>query len=413
MEIARDFYLNKVIDAQHNCLIKIVTGIRRCGKSYLLNHLFYNYLINKGVPDNHIIKIALDSIENTHLRAPLKLYKYIKRHIKDNDDYYIILDEIQLVFNFVDVLNSLLRLENVDVYVTGSNSKFLSSDISTEFRGRGYEIKMFPLSFSEFMTVYKGSVIKGWKEYYTYGGLPLVVLMNKVEEKTLYLEQQKENVYINDVLERNDIRNDDEVIRALVELVASSIGSYSNPTKLANAFESKLQVRIGNKTIKAYLKYLENAFLIEKAKKYDIKGKRYIDTPCKYYFIDTGLRNVFVNYRQQDEGFIMENIIYNELRRRGYNVDVGALEMREKGEYKQLEVDFVANKGENKIYIQATLSMSDQEVALREQKSLLRINDSFKKIIIVKDDIMRHKNEDGIITMGIFDFLTDPNSLEY
>ncbi len=412
MEINRDYYLNKVINAENNGLIKIVTGIRRCGKSYLLNHLFYNYLLNKGIKENHIIKIALDSIENKYLRDPLKLYEYIKEKLIDKEKYYIILDEIQIVNDFVEVLNSLLRIENVDVYVTGSNSKFLSSDIVTEFRGRGYEIRMYPLSFAEFMTIYNGTISNGWKQYYTYGGLPVVTQIEDVEGKVNYLAEQKENVYINDVLERNNIKNDEE-LRILVEIISSNIGSLSNPTKLADIFESTRNIKIGNKTINAYLKYLEEAFIIEKAKKYDIKGKRYIDTPSKYYFTDVGLRNSFVNYRQQEEGHIMENIIYIELRKRGYNVDIGMIETRANNEYKQLEVDFVANKGDNKYYIQSTLNMSDENVAEREQRPLLKINDSFKKIIIVKDDIMRNRNEEGIITMGIYDFLTDPNSLEY
>lgn len=412
MEIKRDFYLNKVIESEHNSLIKIITGIRRCGKSYLLNHLFYNHLINKGVNKSHIIRVALDSIENKKIRDPLKLYEYIKERITDKDDYYIILDEIQLVTDFVEVLNSLLRIENIDVYVTGSNSKFLSSDIITEFRGRGYEIRMYPLSFAEFMTFYKGTISNGWKEYYTYGGLPIVTQIDNIDGKTNYLKEQKENVYINDVLERNNIKNDEE-LRILIEIISSSIGSLSNSSKLAATFESTRNIKIGNKTINAYLKYLEEAFIIEKTKKYDIKGKKYIDTPSKYYFTDTGLRNSFVNYRQQDEGHIMENIIYIELRKRGYNVDIGIIETRDNNKYKQLEVDFIANKGDNKYYIQSTLNMSDDKVLEREQRPLLKINDSFKKFIIVKDDIMRNRNEDGIITMGVFDFLTDPNSLDY
>ena len=271
--------------------------------------------------ENHIIKVAFDSIENKNLREPLKLYEYIKEKLTDKNDYYIILDEIQLVDDFVEVLNSLLKIENVDVYVTGSNSEFLSTDIITEFRGRGYEIRMYPLSFAEFMTIYKGTVANGWKEYYTYGGLPLITQIDKIEGKHNYLLEQKENVYINDVLERNNIKNDEE-LRILVEIISSNIGSLSNPTKLADTFESTRNIKIGNKTVNTYLTYLEEAFIIEKAKKYDIKGKRYIDTPSKYYFTDTGLRNTFVNYRQQDEGHIMENIIYIELRKRGYNVNI-------------------------------------------------------------------------------------------
>ena len=412
MKINRDYYLNKVIKAGNNGLIKIITGIRRCGKSYLLNNLFYEYLLNKGISEDHIIKIALDSIENKYLRDPLVLYKNIKEKIIDDDKYYIILDEIQKVTDFEEVLNSLLRIENVDIYVTGSNSKFLSSDIVTEFRGRGYEIRMYPLSFAEFMTTYNGTIYNGWKEYYTYGGLPVVSQIEDIEGKVNYLEEQKENVYINDVIERNNIKNEEE-LRILIEIIASNVGSLSNPTKLADTFESKRNIKIGNKTINLYLKYLEEAFIIERAKKYDIKGKKYIDSPSKYYFTDIGIRNVLVNYRQQDEGHIMENIIYIELRKRGFNVDVGMVESRINNEYKQLEVDFVANKGDNKYYIQATLNMNDENVVEREERSLMKINDSFKKFIIVKDDIMRNRNEAGIITMGIYDFLTDPKSLEY
>jgi len=412
MEIKREYYLNKIIKAKNNGLIKIITGIRRCGKSYLLNKLFYNYLIDNGINKTHIIKIALDSIENKHLREPLKLYEYIKSKIIDEEMHYVILDEIQLVTDFVDVLNSLLRMENVDVYVTGSNSKFLSSDIVTEFRGRGYEIRMYPLSFAEFILCYTGLVANAWKQYYTYGGLPLVAQIEDIEGKMNYLAEQKENVYINDVIERNNIKNDEE-LRILIEIISSSIGSFTNPTKLADTFESTRNINIDHKTVNCYLKYLEEAFIIEKAKKYDIKGKKYIDTPSKYYFTDIGLRNSLVNYRQQEEGHLMENIIYIELRKRGYNVDVGMIESRVDKSYKQLEVDFIANKGDNKYYIQSTLNMNDENVAQREQRPLLKINDSFKKFIIVKDDIMRHRNEDGIITMGIFDFLTDINSLDY
>ena len=412
MEIKRDYYLNKLISVKHTNLIKIITGIRRCGKSYLLNNLFYNHLISEGVPKNHIIKVALDSIENKHLREPLSLYNYIKEKLTDDNYYYIILDEIQLVTDFAEVLNSFLQSQNVDIYVTGSNSKFLSSDIITEFRGRGYGIKMYPLSFSEFMTSYNGSLANGWKEYYAYGGLPAITQFSNMEDKTNYLSEQKENVYINDVLERNHIKNDEE-LRILVEIISSSIGSLSNPTKLADTFKSTRNIKIECKTVNAYLKYLEEAFIIEKAKKYDIKGKKYISTPSKYYFTDTGLRNVFVNYRQHDEGHIMENIIYIELRKRGYNVDVGMVETRSNNEYKQLEVDFIANKGNNKYYIQSSLSLANEQVAKREKKSLMKIHDSFKKFVIVRDDITPYRDDYGIITMGIFDFLLDPDSLSF
>ena len=416
MEIKRDYYLNKIIDAKNDGLIKVVTGIRRCGKSYLLNTLFYNYLLENGVKEDHIIKVALDDSDNDELLIPKNLSKYVKEKIVDKDIYYVILDEIQLVENFEGVLNGLLRISNIDIYVTGSNSKFLSSDIITEFRGRGEDIKVYPLSYSEFMSVYNGDKLDGWVEYITYGGLPLVVSMKNDERKMSYLKEQQKNVYINDVIERNDIKNDTELI-SLVEIISSSIGSLSNPKKLSDTFKSTAGLNIDPKTVGSYLKYLEEAFLIEKAERYDVKGKKYMSTPYKFYFSDLGLRNSFINFRQYEETHIMENVIYLELRRRGYNVDVGVVELRERKEneltYKQLEIDFIANKGNNKIYIQSAFSMPNEEKINQEERPLLKVNDSFKKIIIVKDYIKRTRNENGIITMSIFDFLLDPNSLEY
>lgn len=408
--------MNRLIDAKNDGLIKVVTGIRRCGKSYLLNTLFYNHLLQEGIEEDHIIKIALDDSDNEDLLVPKNLSKFVKEKIIDKDIYYVILDEIQLVDNFEGVLNGLLRIPNIDIYVTGSNSKFLSTDIITEFRGRGEDIKVYPLSYYEFMSVYKGDKLEGWVEYITYGGLPLVLSMNTDERKTAYLKEQQKNVYINDVIERNDIKNDAELV-ILVEIISSSIGSLSNPKKLSDTFKSSAGINIDPKTISSYLKYLEEAFLIEKTERYDIKGKKYMSTPYKFYFSDLGLRNSFINFRQYEETHIMENVIYLELKRRGYNVDVGVVELKERKDnqftYKQLEIDFIANKGNNKIYIQSAFSMPDEEKINQEERPLLKVNDSFKKIIIVKDYIKRTRNENGIITMSIFDFLLDPDSLDY
>lgn len=408
--------MNRLIDAKNDGLIKVVTGIRRCGKSYLLNTLFYNHLLQEGIEEDHIIKIALDDSDNEDLLVPKNLSKFVKEKIIDKDIYYVILDEIQLVDNFEGVLNGLLRIPNIDIYVTGSNSKFLSTDIITEFRGRGEDIKVYPLSYYEFMSVYKGDKLEGWVEYITYGGLPLVLSMNTDERKTAYLKEQQKNVYINDVIERNDIKNDAELV-ILVEIISSSIGSLSNPKKLSDTFKSSAGINIDPKTISSYLKYLEEAFLIEKTERYDIKGKKYMSTPYKFYFSDLGLRNSFINFRQYEETHIMENVIYLELKRRGYNVDVGVVELKERKNneftYKQLEIDFIANKGNNKIYIQSAFSMPDEEKINQEERPLLKVNDSFKKIIIVKDYIKRTRNENGIITMSIFDFLLDPDSLDY
>ena len=416
MQIKRDYYLNRLIEAQNDGLIKVVTGIRRCGKSYLLNTLFYDHLIQNSVREDHIIRIALDDSDNEELLNPRNLSKYIKEKIIDKEIYYIILDEIQLVENFEGVLNGLLRIPNIDIYVTGSNSKFLSTDIITEFRGRGEEIRVYPLSYYEFMSVFSGDKLDGWLEYITYGGLPLVVSMKTDERKMAYLKEQQKNVYINDVIERNSIKNDAELV-SLVEIISSSIGSLSNPKKLSDTFKTTANMNIDSKTVGTYLKYLEEAFLIEKAERYDVKGKKYMSTPYKFYFSDLGLRNSFINFRQNEETHIMENVIYLELKRRGYNVDVGVVEIKEKKEnesiYKQLEIDFIANKGNNKIYIQSAFSMPTEEKQNQEERPLLKINDSFKKIIIVKDYIKRTRNESGIITMSIFDFLLDPDSLNY
>ena len=416
MEINRDYYLKKLTDAKEDGLIKIITGIRRSGKSYLLNKIFYEYLLKNNIDESHIIKIGLDDDKNEDLLNHKKLGEYIRNQFKDDKLYYILLDEIQLVDGFETVLNGLLRINNVDIYVTGSNSKFLSTDIVTEFRGRGEEIRIYPLSFSEFNI--ENNDLKNWQEYSTYGGLPIIkTTMNTDERKMKYLKEQTQNVYINDVIERNNIKNDENILTTLLEIISSSIGSLTNPNKISNTFKSVAKIDIAPTTIANYLKFLEEAFIIEKANRYDIKGRKYISTPVKYYFCDIGIRNSIINFRQQEETHIMENIIYLELRRRGYNVDIGNIEDKGKNEgkdyFKQLEVDFIANKGNNKYYIQSAYSLPDANKREQEIRPFLKINDSFKKIIITMDNIKTWRDDNGIITMNIFDFLNNVNSLDY
>lgn len=416
MEIARERYIQKLLERKENGLVKVVTGIRRCGKSYLLFHLYKNRLLDMGISAEHIIELALDDIANMEYRSALKLYNYVKSKIIDTGIHYVFLDEIQLLeSNFTDLVNGLMHIENLDIYVTGSNSRFLSSDILTEFRGRGDEIRVYPLSFSEFVTAYD-TPHTAWKDYYTYGGLPLILSRKSDELKAEYLISLFQNIYINDIKERNNIRTDDE-LDILIDIVASAIGSLTNPTKLSNSFKSMSQKSLSDKTIKLYLDYLADSFLIEKAVRFNVKGKKYIDSPSKYYFEDVGLRNARLNFRQQEENHIMENIIYTELRSRGYRVDVGVVEIQEnnrdgKSKRKQLEIDFIANRGNRKYYIQSAFEMSSPEKMKQEKKSLNKLNDSFKKFIIVKDDIKTSIDEDGLITMGIYDFLLNENSLE-
>ena len=416
MQINRDFYLQQLIDGKHNGLIKIITGIRRCGKSYLLFTLFKNHLLNNKVPENHIVCIALDDIENGELREPLTLYKYIKSQITDGEPYYILLDEIQLVNRFEEVLNSLLRINNADVYVTGSNSKFLSSDIITEFRGRGDEIRLYPLSFSEYYNSSNLQLSQAWKEYFTYGGLPHIFVLETDKKKFDYLNRLFESVYLIDILDRHNIKNRAE-FKELAQTVASSIGAPTNASKLSNTFSSLKKVKISSVTIDKYLNYLQDAFMIEKAIRYDVKGKKYIGGNSKYYFTDIGIRNAILGMRQQEESHIMENIIYNELRSRGYKVDVGVIDQRyidnqNRWQRKQLEVDFVVNEGSQKYYIQSALTISDDEKRRQESASLLKINDAFRRIIIVKDDIKPWTDEYGILTIGLFDFLLNIDSLK-
>ena len=414
MEIKRDYYLQEIIDRMDNGLIKVITGIRRCGKSYLLNTIFKNYLLEQGIDEKHIIQLSLDENINKKFLDPDVLDEHIRKLIKDEKKYFIILDEVQKVKEFESVLIGFMHISNVDIYVTGSNSKFLSSDIITEFRGRGDEIKVYPLSFSEFYSIYDGSEEKALNEYYIYGGLPLAVLAKTENAKTNYLNTQKNNVYINDIIDRDKIQNKEE-FEMLVQIIASDIGCLTNPLKLSNNFKERdRSSSMTDKTIYNYLGYLQDAFMIEKAKRFDVRGKKFIETPQKYYFTDMGIRNSFLDFRQSEEiSHTMENVIYLELKKRGYNVDVGSVEIREGDRKKQLEIDFVANKGNNKIYIQSALEMKTKEKVIQEQKSLLNVNDFFKKIIIVGDNVTRSRYDNGIILMSIYDFLLDNESLMY
>ncbi len=409
--IERNDYLEKLISRRENGLIKILTGIRRCGKSYMLDPIFKNYLINNGVQENHIIKIDLDEIKNEKYLDPIELNNYIESCIKDDSIYYVLIDEIQKVKNFEAVLNGLLHKRNLDIYVTGSNSKFLSSDIITEFRGRGDEIRIFPLSFYEFCSAFDGDKYDAWNEYITYGGMPLVLKQKTDEQKSKYLIGLFETTYKRDIIERNGI-DKDYVLDTIINILSSSVGSLTNPQKIYNTFVSNGVTDVSKNTIISYIDYLLDSFLIEKAERYDVKGKKYIQTPQKYYFVDIGLRNARLNFRQQEENHLMENIIYNELLIRGYNVDVGVVEIREGDVRKQLEVDFVCNQGSKRYYIQSALNIDTPEKLFQEAKSLNNIGDSFKKIIVVKDNIKLWRNEDGIVIMGIQEFLLNKNSLD-
>ena len=416
MEIKRDLYLNKLKLKMHNGLIKVITGIRRCGKSYLLFSLFKNYLMETGVSEDHILEIAFDSFENKQFRNPEILYPYLKEKIIDNRQYYILLDEIQLLDAFESVLNGLIRMKNVDVYVTGSNAKFLSKDIITEFRGRGDELPMRPLSFAEFMSVYDGNRYDGWNEYVLYGGLPPVVLLPTPEQKIAFLKSLFQETYINDIVSRHRIKNKEE-FEELIDILSSAIGSFTNPKKLAATFQSKKQKKISMNTLRNYLDYLCDAFIVNRAVRYDIKGKKYIDTPQKYYFIDIGIRNARISFRQIEENHSMENIIFNELLTRDFNVDVGLVPVVQKDKSgkpvrKQLEVDFVCNKASKRYYVQSAFTVPDQEKMRQETNSLLRISDSFKKIIVVKDAPAPWYTEEGILVISIYDFLLKENSLE-
>lgn len=415
-EIKRNSYLKQLISGKQNGLIKIVTGIRRCGKSYLLFKIFRNHLLEQGVTPDHIISLALDDILNEEYCDPKKLVLYIKENIKDSQIHYVLLDEVQMVDNFVGALNSLLHIDNVDVYVTGSNSKFLSSDIATEFRGRGDEIRIYPLSFSEFLSEYNGDKNDAWRDYITYGGLPLILSLESSQQKSNYLHNLYQTVYLKDLIDRNGIKKAVE-FDALTKVMASSIGSPCNPNKLSNTFKSVSNTDLSSITIDNYLGFLQDAFLLEKASRYDIKGKKYIGTLSKYYFVDMGLRNCLLGFRQIEETHLMENVIYNELRSRGYLVDVGVVETRTRTENqgmlrKQLEIDFVVNNGSKRYYIQSALSLPNEEKIEQEMASLKNVSDCFQKIIIVKDNIVPHHNESGILFINLYDFLLNREILE-
>lgn len=408
MIVRRDKYLDELIGWKHTDLIKIVTGIRRCGKSFLLFTLFHQHLLETGTDEDHIIEIALDDISNEELREPFKMLAYVKECVKDKGQYYLIIDEVQLLDRFVDVLNSFMHMSNVDVYVTGSNSRFLSKDVATEFRGRGMEIHIYPLSFAELYAAVGGDKNELWKRYYTYGGLPYLAVLNDNAQRSEYLMRLNQTLYLRDIIERNKIANE-EAFTDLMNVMASGIGAPCNPNKIANTFKTVRKETLAPHTIANYLSYMEDAFIIEKSIRYDIKGRKYIGTLAKYYFQDVGLRNALLNFRQVEETHIMENIIYNELRSRGYSVDVGMIEARTATERRQLEVDFVANKGDKRYYIQSAFALPNEEKREQELASLKRINDSFKKVIIMRDDISPYHDENGVLIMGLMDFLLGTN----
>lgn len=415
MVIERNKYLQELINSRHNGLVKIITGMRRCGKSFLLFRLFRRFLEDNGVANDHIVEMAFDDYAFKEFRNPDKFYAYVKGKITDDRPYYILLDEVQMLNEFEDVLNGLLHIPNADVYVTGSNAKFLSKDIITEFRGRGYQIHVAPLSFTEFMSVYEGDREDGWNEYLLYGGLPPVVLLKTDEEKVKLLDSLLAETYIIDVVNRNKIKNDAE-LNDLFKILASGIGGLTNPQRLANTFQSVKNVSISPATIKKYIECLSDAFLLEPCNRYDVKGRKYIGTPLKYYFSDLGIRNALLGFRQQEKTHLMENAIYNDLCARGYSVDVGNVEVNtvdEKGTKvrRMLEVDFICNRGYKRCYIQSALSLPDREKMQQESASLLRIDDSFMKYIITGDRIKKYQNDDGIVIMNVFDLLLDEQSV--
>ena len=414
--IERKKYLNELISLRNNGMIKIITGMRRCGKSYLLFEIFTSYLEDGGTPLDHIIKIDLEDYKNRSKRNPDNLYAFVESRIIDDGMYYILLDEVQMLEDFEDVLNGFLKMRNVDIYVTDSNAKFLSKDIITEFRGRGFEVKMYPLNFKEYMSVYSGTVQAGFNEYMLYGGLPQILSFENEEQKVRFLKSLFDETYIKDIKERYDIRKDDD-LEELVNIIASGIGTLTNPNKLANTFRSEKKSAISYDTVKDYIEHLSDSFLIEKSARYDIKGRRYVNSPYKYYFMDLGLRNARINFRQSEKSHLMENMIYNELRVRGFNVDVGVVPIVTKDEAgkqqrSSLEVDFVCNLGSKRYYIQSAYRMDSDEKMKQERASLLKVDDSFKKIIITGEESPVTRDESGIVTMSIYDFLLMGNSLE-
>jgi hypothetical protein len=416
MKIERKKYLEELVSLQNNGMIKVVTGMRRCGKSFLLFEIFTSYLEESGVAPDHIVKVDLEDYKNRELRNPDNLYAYVESRITDNGMYYILLDEVQMLSDFEDVLNGFLKMRNVDIYVTGSNAKFLSKDIITEFRGRGFEVKMYPLSFSEYMTAYSGTVQAGFNDYMLYGGLPQILTCTTEEQKVRFLKTLFDETYIRDIIERHGIRKDAD-LEELINIMASGIGALTNPNKLANTFQSEKKSAISYDTVKDYIDHLCDSFLIEKSTRYDIKGKRYINSPYKYYFMDLGLRNARINFRQTEKSHLMENLIYNELRVRGFNVDVGVVPAVTSGnggkqQRTNLEVDFICNLGSRRYYIQSAYRMESEEKSRQERASLLKIDDSFKKIIIIGEESPVLRDEYGVTTISIYDFLLKENSLE-
>ena len=416
MEIKRDKYLEDLKDRMHNGMIKVVTGIRRSGKSYLIFTIFKEYLISEGVNEDQIIEMEFDKKENAKYRDPDALLVFVKERIKDKEDHYVLLDEVQMLEDFEEVLNSLLHIKNLDIYVTGSNSKFLSSNVLTEFRGRGDEVHVYPLTFQEAMQNYKGDIYHGWAEYVTYGGLPLVWGMRTDQQKIKYLTDLFEKTYISDIIDHNGIEKTEE-LEALLNVLASAVGSLTNPTKIEATFKSVLKSRISRNTIVQYIEYLKDAFIINEANRYDVKGRKYIGTPLKYYYEDLGLRNARLGFRQVEETHLMENAVYNELLSRGYAVDVGVVETRKRNpegrqEKRKLEIDFVANMGSRRYYIQSAFQIPDKEKERQEKESLNNVDDSFKKIVLVRDVVKISRDEKGIVTMSIYDFLMDKDSLE-
>ena len=416
MEFNRDLYLQKLISASKNDMIKIVTGIRRCGKSYLLFEIFRNYLLSQGVAEDHIIGLALDDNRNKDLRNPDKLLEYIDSQlIQDGQTSYVILDEVQMVDDFVGVLLSMTHMRNVQTYVSGSNSRFLSKDVVTEFRGRGWEIRVRPLSFAEYLEGVGGDKRDALEDYYTYGGLPAVAKMETPEEKEAYLKDLYRTIYLKDIIERNRLQNE-EGLEEIFRVLASSMGTAVNPTKIANTFKSVANIKISSHTITKYIEYLKDAFLVSEALRYDVKGRKYIGSDSKFYFEDPGIRNAIIGFRQVEYSHMMENVLYNELCARGYSVDVGLVEVWEKNEegnivHKRVEVDYVINRGSQRIYVQSAYSMPDEEKRDQEQRPLIKINDSFRKIIISGEHKGKFYNDEGVLRIGVFDFLSDRDCL--
>lgn len=410
--IRRDDYLKQLISAKSNGLIKIITGIRRCGKSFLLDPIFTDYLKGIDVDENHIIKINFDERKNARYLNPDTLDSYLRKKVEDDKTYYFLLDEIQLVDNFESVLNGLLHLKNVDIYVTGSNSKFLSSDIVTEFRGRGTQIKVYPLSFKEFLSTFNGNKEEAFASYIIYGGMPQICSLKLEKEKAKYLKELFDLTYTKDIIDRNNIKKDD-IFESLIDVLASSIGSLTNPSKITNTFISNGYKGLSKNTIIQYLSYLLDSFLVEKVMRFDIKGKKYISSPSKYYFADVGLRNARLNFRQLEENHIMENVIYLELARQGFNVDVGVVEINESNKRKQLEIDFVCNQGNKRYYIQSALNLETREKTIQEVRPFINISDGFKKVIIVKGEVTPWYTEEGILVVGMINFLTNSSCLDF